>query len=273
MDDSAALGLLIDALRPWLDELVIVGGWAHQLHRLHPLADVPPYRPLRTRDADLAFASNAKLAGNMGAALKAANFSEDLSTEHSPPVAQYRLGEEHQGFYAEFLAPLIGSANKRGGAPDATLAKAGITAQKLRYLEILLTAPWTVRLGDTSGIPLARPADVKVANPVSFIVQKVLIHKDRKPDKKPQDVLYVHDTLDLFGQELDALRVQWHERVSPTLAPNTTRNVDRLWREQFGAVNDVMRAAARIPQDRSLTPERLQLACAHGLEQVLGGSA
>lgn len=111
---------------------------------------------------------------------------------------------------------------------------------------------------------------MKLANPVSFIVQKVLIHRDRKPDKKSQDVLYVHDTLDLFGHDLDALRVEWRERVRPTLTRNTTEKLDRLWREQFGAVTDVMRAAARIPQDRTLSPERLQLACAHGLEQVFG---
>jgi hypothetical protein len=29
---------LIDTLRPWLDQVVIIGGWAHRLYRLHPLA-------------------------------------------------------------------------------------------------------------------------------------------------------------------------------------------------------------------------------------------
>jgi hypothetical protein len=29
---------LIEALRPWLDDIVIAGGWAHRLHRHHPLA-------------------------------------------------------------------------------------------------------------------------------------------------------------------------------------------------------------------------------------------
>jgi hypothetical protein len=48
------------------------------------------------------------------------------------------LGAEGEGFYAEFLTPLVGSGIKRGGKPDATLAKAGITAQKIRHLDILL---------------------------------------------------------------------------------------------------------------------------------------
>jgi hypothetical protein len=29
---------LIDTLHPWLDQVVIIGGWAHRLYRLHPLA-------------------------------------------------------------------------------------------------------------------------------------------------------------------------------------------------------------------------------------------
>jgi hypothetical protein len=26
---------LVDALEPWLDQVVIIGGWAHRLYRLH----------------------------------------------------------------------------------------------------------------------------------------------------------------------------------------------------------------------------------------------
>jgi hypothetical protein len=29
---------LIEALHPWLDQVVVIGGWAHRLYRLHPLA-------------------------------------------------------------------------------------------------------------------------------------------------------------------------------------------------------------------------------------------
>ena len=27
---------LIQALDPWLDQLVVIGGWAHRLYRIHP---------------------------------------------------------------------------------------------------------------------------------------------------------------------------------------------------------------------------------------------
>ncbi len=36
--DRAAFAQVVMALRPYLGELVFVGGWAHRLHALHELA-------------------------------------------------------------------------------------------------------------------------------------------------------------------------------------------------------------------------------------------
>jgi hypothetical protein len=271
MDDLADIARLIDALRPWLSHLVIVGGWAHRLHRYHPLANPPTYQPIRTRDADLAFSLKAPPAGDIGAALKGAGFQAELLGENTPPITQYRLGADDQGFYAEFLVPLHGSSMKRNGEPVAkTVAEAGVTAQKLRYLDLLLVYPLHVGLDVSVGVPLATPAEVRLPNPVSFIAQKLLIQKRRTPDKQAQDALYIHDTLDLFGRELEQLKEMWLERVRPTLPLKTAREVERLQREQFSTITNVIRNAVRIPQDRTLGPERMQVACAYGLEEIFG---
>lgn len=270
MDDFAAFARLLDALRPWLEHMVIIGGWAHRLHRFHPLSHPPSYAPLRTRDADVAFSVSAPLTGDIAAAMKTAGFQEDFSGDHTPPITQYRLGGDDQGFFAEFLAPLHGSGLKRNGQPDVTLAKAGVTAQKLKHLDLLLVSPWGVRLSNDIGVPVRAPVDVMLANPVSFIAQKLLIQKHRKPDKKAQDALYIHDTLELFGGELPALKALWQQEIRPTLHDKTARTVETLQRDQFGAVTDVVRNAARIPQDRVLLPERMQAACAYGLTEIFG---
>jgi hypothetical protein len=34
---------LVEALDPWLDQVVIIGGWAHRLYRRHPLAQQLDY--------------------------------------------------------------------------------------------------------------------------------------------------------------------------------------------------------------------------------------
>jgi hypothetical protein len=121
------------------------------------------------------------------------------------------------------------------------------------------------------GVPVQISTDVFLPNPVSFMAQKLLIQKYRRTDKQVQDALYIHDTLELFGGDLPALRELWHEKVRPTLPPKTAKNVERLQREHFAVVTDVIRSATRIPQDRLLAPDRMQAACAYGLEEIFGG--
>jgi hypothetical protein len=270
MDDFAAFTRLLEALRPWLGHVVIIGGWAHRLHRFHPLAHPPTYAPIQTRDADVAFSLSAPLVGDIANALQEAGFRKDLSGEHMPPITQYRLGDDDQGFFAEFLTPLQGSGYKRNGEPDVTAAKAGVTAQKLRYLELLLVCPWVVRLTKDLGIPLTTPVDVMLANPACFIAQKLLIQKYRRPDKRAQDALYIHDTLDLFGSELPTLKCLWRHDVAPGLHPSERKAIEQARKDHFGVVTDVIRTAALIPQDRVLTPDRMQAACALGLDEVFG---
>ncbi len=268
MEDFEAFARLITALRPWLGQLVVVGGWAHRLHRFHRLAKPPSQAPLRTRDTDLAFLPEEALAGDVRAALTAAGFTEELFGDDSPPATHYGLGDD--AFYAEFLTPLRGRGIRRSGKPDATVSRAGITAQKMRYLELLLVSPWSVRVGPERGVPIAADVDLFLPNPTTFIVQKLLIHSDRPPHKKPQDILYVHDSLELFGGSLGELRRLWVEEVRPRMAAKTARRAETIARELFGEVTDTIREAARIPQDRRLAAEDVQRAVEYGLAEILG---
>jgi hypothetical protein len=270
LEDFNAFARLVTALRPWLGQLVVVGGWAHRLYRFHLLADAPAHLSLRTRDTDLAFSKHAALAGNVRKALIGAGFNEELFGDDTPPVTHYRLGEEDGGFYAEFLTPLHGSGVKRSGVPDATVSRGGVTAQKLRHLDLLLVSPWSIRVGPKLGVPIEADVDVRVPNPTSFFVQKLLINSDRQGNKKAQDVLYIHNTLELFGASLGELRRLWVEQVRPGMPPKTARRAETIARELFADVTDTIREAAQMPQDRRLTPENIRAACEYGLEQILG---
>jgi hypothetical protein len=263
-----AFARLVTALRPWLGQLVIVGGWAHRLHRFHRLATPPDHLPLRTRDTDLAFSPDEAPAGDLRTALTAAGFIEQLFGDDASPATHYGLWEEDDGFYVEFLTPLFGSEMKRGKR-DATVRTAGITAQKLRYLDLLLLKPWSVRVGPEREVPIAADVELLVANPASFIFQKLLIHSDRPPHKKAQDILYIHDTLELFGGSLGELRRLWLENVRPALPSRTAKRSEAVACELFAGVTDTIREAARIPQDRKLAPENLQRACEYGLGEIV----
>jgi Nucleotidyltransferase len=269
VSDITAFARLIKAIEPWRAHLILVGGWAHRLHRFHPLAAVPTHQPLSTKDTDLAFANRAPLEGDIKFALAEAGFIEEFVGDFHPPAMHYALGDEDAGFYAEFLTPLQGSGVRRTGEPDATLSKAGITAQKLRHLDILLVRPWLTSIGSDQGFPLPKTIDLQVANPTGFIAQKLLIQHERLPAKRAQDMLYIHDTLELFGGALPELRALWNDEIRSTLPPKVARRVVEISRESFASVTDVLREAARIPQDRTLSPERMRAVCEMALAQVL----
>lgn len=268
MNDREAFARLVEALAPWGDRLVFVGGWAHRLYRLHPQARMLGYPPLATLDADIAFAEREQFDGDIRKRLREAGFVQQLTGRHRPPVSQYTLGEDGpSGFYAEFLTPLVGREVDRYGTPIATLEKAGITAQRLRYLELLLRTPWRVVL-ETEWSTRA-PLGLRIPNPVSFIVQKLLIHDRRPPEKKAQDLLYIHDTLELFAEELDNLAALWRDDVRHSMHENWTRELERTRNRVFGNLNDSLRDAARMPQDRELDPERMRAMCFAALGEML----
>lgn len=269
MNDLEALAKLAQALFPWRVHLVFIGGWAHRLHRFSPRGNTLDYQPIFTRDTDLAFGNQAPIVGDIKAALMQQGFKEQLAGELKPPVAHYTLGDENGGFYAEFLTPLIGSGVKRSGETDGTMTMAGVSAQKIRYLDILLVDPWVITLDPQSGIPLPSSLDVQVANPLCFMVQKFLIQKDRPAAKQAQDVLYIYDTIELFGALLDEFNETWKTRISPELGEKLSKTVLTLSKSTFSNINDLIRAAARIPQDRTLSPERVQRTCQLAFETIL----
>lgn len=260
---------LVAALSPWLPQLVIVGGWAHRLHHEHPQATRPSYQPVRTRDADVAFGTRAALGGKISKALSEAGFREELSSNQTPPIAQYFLGTDDQGFYAEFLTPLTGDGTRSDGGADATVSRAGISAQRLRHLEVLLITPWQLTVGSGAGSVLSEAVTVNIANPTAFLVQKLLIHTARKPKKQEQDILYIHDTLQLFGKHWNELAATWRDHIRQHLTRKQLNTVKVMKSQMFAQTTDTIRGAARIPADRTLRPEDMRAVCALGLATVL----
>ncbi|HEX5070708.1 MAG TPA: GSU2403 family nucleotidyltransferase fold protein [Vicinamibacterales bacterium] len=269
-DSDRHFSRLVEALRPWLGQIILVGGWAHQLYRLRPEASSLSYPVLRTDDADLALDPRSfKKSENMRVRLLELGFAEDMSGDDRPPVTHYVPSASGAGFYAEFLTPLVGGEYSRSGSRQVTERVAGVVAQKLRYLEVLIVDPWTVTVDSASGFDLPKPATVLVANPCSYLVHKLLIHDRRKAEDQAKDALYIHDTIELFGSSLATLEKIWSESIESTLSSRAQRHLFAQVKLLFGSVNDTLRDAARMATGRRLSPAEIQARCEAGLQVIL----
>jgi hypothetical protein len=258
-------GRLILALEPWLDQIVIIGGWAHQLYRQHPAAQRLDYPPLMTLDTDIAILPGVPVIDqDIRTRLLAHDFEEEFLGDDRPPATHYRMGDEASGFYAEFLTPLAGSRGDRMGRRSKTTEISGVTSQQLRFVEILLHHPWVIDFA--SGEVEVR---IRIANPVSFIAQKILILARRDREKRAKDILYMHDTLEVFGSRLNELRELWRERVRPELHANQAKVVSKAAEVLFGELTDDIRRASQIDSQR-VSPEAVRLACQYGFQEVFG---
>jgi hypothetical protein len=221
---------------------------------------------LRTLDTDVAVPIDLpESEENIRARLLAHGFVEDLMGDSRPPATHYRLGSVASGFYVEFLTPLIGSQYNREQQRKTTIEVAGIVSQQLRYIEILLRNSWTIELSLDD-----RVARVQIANPVSFLAQKVLIQGRRSREDRARDLLYMHDTLEVFANRLGELQELWRGFIAPELPARSARQVKDAARSLFGDVTDDIRRASEIAAaaTRSLSPEVIRAAGAYGFDQV-----
>jgi hypothetical protein len=101
-----------------------------------------------------------------------------------------------------------------------------VSSQKLRHLEVLLRDPWKVPLPSVDEAQVKTSLPIQVANATAFIVQKLLICDKREKDELAKDILYIHDTIEVFGAKLDRLNELWPNSVRPKFIEIT---LQRLW--------------------------------------------
>ena len=77
----------------------------------------------------------------------------------------------------------------------------------------------------------------------------------RRRGKVAKDILYLHDTLEVFGARLGDLNLEWDTQVKPRIHPNSVRKIEHAATDLFGDVNDAIREAAHRAGPRKLSPE------------------
>ena len=87
--------------------------------------------------------------------------------------------------------------------------------------------------------------------------------------ERAKDILYIHDTLELFGRSSRDLNELWVDRVQPKLGRRIEDKVLRARRQLFKAVTDVVREAAIMSAGRTLSPQAILELCQVGLAQLM----
>jgi len=123
-------------------------------------------------------------------------------------------------------------------------------------------------LGERDGYPFVPSKKVLVANPASFLAQKILIHHDRNYRDRAKDLLYIHDTIEVFSEHLEDLRKIYKAALQPILHRNRHSELQGAADGLFGKVTDTVREAALMAAGRRLDPEAMAETSRTGLQEI-----
>jgi len=199
---EASLVTLIRTLRvlePYLDQIVIVGGWVPFLY--HTYGRMPSQNPLvRTMDIDVidvvvpgtlpergAFTVNDLLSG---AGYRARLYGSEAT------IVKYEL--PGSAAEVEFLTAEVG----RTGNPTAQVQR-GLSAQKLRYMGMLLENTVAIQVSEVIDRALVQLA-VRLPSPAAYVYQKGLTLRSRG-DKAAKDLYCMFDFLDSSSEVRESI--------------------------------------------------------------------
>ena len=230
--DQPQLDALIQRTFASLDiyrsDIVLIGGLVPLLYRHLPGFQSPGLEPCGTMDLDLAVDTHVPIKNNVpiAGALKQDGFKEitipGMDHRHQTQYFQLSDGPQLAEDHLEFLAPLRGPDRQRPLHPQA-----GLTAQALRFIELLRARPVTC--------PVPSIGDILVPHPLTYAIQKTRIREDRrktgKHRKDQADVVYV---IWAFASEW----THWQSMLAELIAENDEwaawiRTTLQLWNKLY----------------------------------------
>lgn len=186
------------AIEPYLDVVVVAGGWVPHIYELLYDANAAGRSP-RTRDIDLAVPRSVPVRSrSIDELLKEADFRCEFHSLDSPPVTKYVATQGGDDIEIEFIT------DAPGASEAAIMVQPDLTAQELHYVGLLLESPWPVELvcltdGDVD-------LTILVPRPGAFVFHKSLVFKNRRDRLKAEkDLYYIFFVLDTFPEWREAM--------------------------------------------------------------------
>lgn len=252
MNESEYLAKVASLLEPYLENLVVIGGFAVELFHHHPMIRPAAERILTTHDLDLAAPEDLQILG--GQSLKdrlvGAGFTERLRGDTHPPFSELEPPDAWgTGYGVELLVPLMGPKEK------AVTEVHGFGAAKLRYVDLLLRDPWLLTAQHDPA--LSNDLSVRVAHPAAYLAQKLLTVGDRaNPAKQRKDRAYCYSVV-ARADDRAALGRETLRRAEQRRG-QAVRNLRARSCAEFGApTSRGARDAARYLGRRAVTASRV----------------
>lgn len=194
-----------------LEHIILIGSWASHLYQFY--YDSEEYRPLiRTSDVDFLIPNPRKVNAqdiNIGAILE-----DDLKFIKSFNRSNGLIKYEREGLTIEFLVPEMG----RGGHRPIKIKELNVTAQPLRFLNMLTENPLLVKYEGMK---------IKVPDPIAYAFHKLIISGRRqKEEKQSKDFKTAAELLQFLQSKgmqsnilayFDSLRPGWKKEIKSVL--------------------------------------------------------
>lgn len=198
IEDSLLLAL--EALKPYLPDIVISGGWVPFVYHSYLGTTRPTHKPLGTKDVDITVSADL-LPG------KRPSLREILQNEHAEerrggmPLGHFGPKGVEETIYEftkdgievelTFMTPRHGKDER-----PAAAIPTGVVATLLRYVDVLLVSNMKVRIKDQTSHGQAIDVEATFPTPEAYCYQKGLSFVDRASrDKKAKDLYYLFDLL------------------------------------------------------------------------------
>lgn len=238
---------VVQALEPILADALVVGGWAHRLHRQHPLAMELDEEPVQTMDCDVALGlkASAPLGLDLASRFDRAGFDFEHTGTELQESGVFRSRADPT-FTVQLLVPRRGSGTTRTGDPIRTRRVGGVPVEVLRGLDLLEIEPWRAAwvVGPESQV------DLSVCHPIPFVLAKLVLAcvASRALEDRAKDLIYVLDTVRLFDGREEALL-----REVPSLAlrvgPSHRREIQTAHAEILRPESHVAQFAQRLLEE------------------------
>jgi len=192
-----ALVEALSAIAPYLGDVVLAGGW---VPRVYAEMQTPAEDGglLTTRDIDFVLPRHLNVrTRTIGDLLEAAGFTAEFRSVETVPVMHFvARRDEPDEVEVEFVTAASGS---KDGPIEV---QKGLTAQAVKFGQLLLEHTWQVSLRDLTGGTMR--GRLSLPTPAAFALNKSLTFSRRRdPAKREKDLYYLYFVVSAFAD--------WHE--------------------------------------------------------------